>query len=74
MPLPVVGNFHSLIKNGVVKFDVDVFKQYGKTLGYFEGSSPSLMTIDVDLIKAITIKDFHNFTNRRVGKKYNIDV
>lgn len=64
-PWPFLGNFVGVFRNGVVQNDMIVMK-YGKTIGFFEGSNPVVMTIDPKLIKAICIKDFNTFVNRRV--------
>lgn len=65
-PWPMLGNFIGTIRNGLVQNDKIVMEKYGKTIGYFEGSIPVVMTIDPKLIKTICIKDFGSFTNRRV--------
>jgi hypothetical protein len=41
-------------------------KKYGKIFGFFDGSNPSLWVTDPEFIKAIFVKDFDHFTNRRV--------
>src|SRR2546426_9505289 len=41
-------------------------KEYGPdTIGYYTGSSPIILTKDVELIRRIQIKDFHLFANRK---------
>lgn len=65
-PLPVVGNMLKLIKNGFVKHDVEIMKKYGRVVGYFEGSTPVVLTTDTKFIKNVMIKDFNCFVNRRV--------
>ncbi len=50
---------------GGPKLDSDIVRLYGKTSGYIF-SKFIIKTIDVDLIKCVMIKDFHNFTNRNV--------
>jgi len=67
MPLPLLGNFDQVIKKGITVHDAELMKQYGKVVGYFEGSTPNLMVTDVKLIKSITIKNFGHFVNRRVS-------
>nr|UOU03276.1 cytochrome P450 3044B1 [Brachionus rubens] len=64
-PLPVIGNFHHIMKRGMPYNDLEMTKIYGKTFGYFEGSTPVVQTIDLTLLKSLLIKDFGVFTNRR---------
>ncbi|XP_076337552.1 cytochrome P450 3A24-like [Tachypleus tridentatus] len=50
------------------------YNKYGNIYGKFEGTNPVLVMGDPDLVKLITIKDFHAFIDRRVfrvGKVYN---
>jgi cytochrome P450 family 3 subfamily A len=44
-------------------------KQYGKVIGYFDGLVPNLWITDVDMIKAMYVKDFDHFVDRRVRRK-----
>ena len=64
-PLPVIGNFHHIMKHGLPYNDLIMSQKYGKTLGYYEGSTPVVETTDLKLLKSILIKDFGVFTNRR---------
>jgi cytochrome P450 family 3 subfamily A len=41
-------------------------KKYGKVFGYFDGPIPNLVITDVDMIKAMFVKDFDHFADRRV--------
>lgn len=41
-------------------------KQYGKVFGTYLFTLPEIIVSDVDLLKQLLVKDFHNFTNRRV--------
>lgn len=65
-PLPIFGNFLGLMKKGNQAHDMDIFKTYGKTVGYFEGAIPVILTNDIKFMKAFLIKDFGSFVNRRV--------
>lgn len=68
-PLPLVGNLLSIFKDGFSVFDMNLIRDYGKIVGIFEGSSPTVMCIDPKLIKAVYIKNSGNvFKNRRVLK------
>ena len=47
-------------------------KEYGKTFGYYRGGLPVICTVDPQLLKAIYIKNFDNFTDvmeHEIGKK-----
>lgn len=39
-------------------------KEYGKVFGYFIGSKPNVVVGDLDLMRQVLVKDFHNFSNR----------
>lgn len=45
-------------------------KKYGKVFGYFDGRNPNLFITDVEMIKAMYVKDFDHFVDRRVRGKY----
>ena len=66
-PKFLLGNFKEMIENGMVHFDTEITKKYGKTVGYFEGTQPAILTKDVKFLKAVMIKDFPSFVNRRVS-------
>ncbi|MCI4392299.1 hypothetical protein PGIGA_G00144480 [Pangasianodon gigas] len=64
-PWPFVGTFLSYRK-GFYNFDTECFKKYGKVWGIYDGRLPILMTLDLEMIKAIMVKEcFSTFTNRR---------
>lgn len=48
------------------EYDLDLVKKFGKVFGYYDGNIPNLWITDVDLIKAICVKDFDHFVDRRV--------
>lgn len=64
-PLPLLGNMMGIRKHGLHKNDENILTAYGKTAGYFEGATPMILTKDAGLIKAVTVKEFNSFTNRR---------
>lgn len=62
-----MGNFIGVIRKGLSIHDVDIIKKYGKTVGYFEGEAPVVITTDIKFMKNVLIKDFSYFVNRRVS-------
>jgi Cytochrome P450 len=85
-PLPLVGTLWGIWRKNFVRHDADLVKKYGKTLGIFEGTTPNLVVSDADFIRAVLVKEFDHFVNRRVcrflcswllltsGKSLNCDV
>lgn len=43
-------------------------KELGQTYGYFEGHLPILVTSDLEIIQEVFIKQFNNFSGRKVIK------
>ncbi|XP_053317321.1 cytochrome P450 3A9-like [Spea bombifrons] len=64
-PLPFIGTFLEYRK-GVVQFDMQCFKKYGKIWGLYDGRQPVLAILDPAIIKVILVKEcYTSFTNRR---------
>ncbi|KAG0696573.1 Lithocholate 6-beta-hydroxylase [Chionoecetes opilio] len=65
-PHLLYGNNHTLRQHGTPPTEVmgGWVRRYGKVFGYFVGWAPMLVVADLDLIKTILIRDFHNFANR----------
>lgn len=65
-PLPVVGSILSMLKKGMIQFDMDLVKNYGKVVVVVEGTTPTIFCADPKMLKSVLIKDFSSFRNRRV--------
>ena len=59
-----------------INIDKRLTRQYGDTVGTFEGRQPALLTQDDEMLREIMVKQFHNFANRRtfeIPKGTNIE-
>nr|QEV83804.1 cytochrome P450 [Brachionus rotundiformis] len=72
-PWPLIGNIQNVMREGFVKHDIELMKKYGRVVGYFEGSTPVVLTTDVKFIKNVMIKDFNSFVNRRTFESFTIE-
>lgn len=52
----------ALHKHQVHELAEERHRKYGKTFGRFDGVTPVINTIDPELIKSITVKNFDSFT------------
>ncbi|KAL8175051.1 UNVERIFIED_CONTAM: hypothetical protein K2H54_010688 [Gekko kuhli] len=64
-PVPFLGTtLH--YRHGIMKFDEDCYKKYGKIWGFYDGRTPVLAITDPAIIKAVLVKECYSaFTNRR---------
>ncbi|GAB6022643.1 hypothetical protein CHUAL_006737 [Chamberlinius hualienensis] len=64
-PYPFLGSKALSFFETVFKKDLENRKKYGKIYGYYEARRPYLMIHDLEMVKAILIKDFNHFVDRR---------
>ncbi|ESO10629.1 hypothetical protein HELRODRAFT_96929 [Helobdella robusta] len=62
-PWPGLGNFVSLYRTGMLKYDVEMKKKYGSIYGVFFGKQPFMVVYDTAILKQIMVKDFQYFPN-----------
>jgi len=49
-----------------IDHDLELVQKYGRVTGTFDGNLPNLLITDADFVRAVMIKDFSHFINRRV--------
>jgi thromboxane-A synthase len=64
-PWPLLGNSVQMYKRPLFYTQMDLIRKYGRTVGYFDGTRPVILTTDAAFIKHFMIKDFNSFVNRR---------
>ena len=63
-------NVHLVDRNQEI---YEAFKKRDKIAGFYSMLKPTLLLLDLDLIKNVMIKDFHNFTDRGVYSNEEAD-
>ncbi|GFS86375.1 lithocholate 6-beta-hydroxylase [Nephila pilipes] len=58
---------YKLSTSDMAEFIKNLTKKYGRVVGSFEGSSPSVTVAEPDLLRDILVKDFHIFPYRNVS-------
>ena len=66
-PKPIFGNFYDLVKEGAPYYELRIMKEFGRIVGFFEGSEPIILTTDINFMKCMLIRDFNSFVDRRVS-------
>ena len=46
---------------------MSLVKKHGKVFGYYDGPQPNLWITDLELIKAIFVKDFDHFVDEAIA-------
>lgn len=75
-PVPFFGNFKDpfFLKKSVGEVLREIYeKSAGPYVGIFTLNNPCLLIRDPELVKAILVKDFHNFNDRLVGGSKKTD-
>ena len=52
--------FHQFV---VSEYFLNQYKKLGRTWGYYDGQTPTIVTADPEFIKQVTVKQFDNFTD-----------
>ncbi|CAN8008122.1 unnamed protein product [Ixodes pacificus] len=65
------GNLSELIRKGAAEAFDEWIEEYGEFVGFFNGGTPVLIVKNLELIKAIQIKDFANFHERGVVSNFS---
>ncbi|CAG2170958.1 unnamed protein product, partial [Oppiella nova] len=63
-PIPIFGNFLETFLVPLHETELKWHQRYGKVYGHFMGKLPILNIADPELIKAILVRDFHQFHDR----------
>ncbi|XP_049529192.1 thromboxane-A synthase-like [Dermacentor silvarum] len=58
------GNILEMYRKSPAKAYREWIDKYGDVVGYFNGHRPVILTADLDLLKKVQIKDFHDFPDR----------
>jgi cytochrome P450 len=72
-PVPVFGNFLSVLLNYRQQLELEWPKKFGKVYGFYLGTSPRLVIADASVLREICIKNFSAFPNHHffnVPNKY----
>ncbi len=64
-PHLLFGNTKGFRVKGIRRSIKEWTEEYGKIFGYYDGMVPTLVVADPDLVREITIKQFHKFHSRR---------
>ena len=52
--------FHRFV---VSEYFLNQYKRFGRTWGYYNGQTPTIVTADPEFIKQVTVKQFDNFSD-----------
>lgn len=63
-PTAFYGNYKEIAKKGITRFYQDIYDEYGPVCGFYVGRRPSIMIVDLEMLKLILVKEFDAFTDR----------
>ncbi|CAF1289098.1 unnamed protein product [Rotaria magnacalcarata] len=63
--IPFLGEIINVTRKGMRTNDTDLIRKYGKVVGIHEGTTPTILLADPDLLRNVLIRDSHVFINRR---------
>ncbi|GFS86374.1 cytochrome P450 3A21 [Nephila pilipes] len=63
--------FYKLSKMNIAEATKTMIKNYGRVVGSFQGSEPTVIVTDPNLLRDVFVKDFHVFPYRRIMKTYD---
>ncbi|KOX71589.1 Cytochrome P450 9e2 [Melipona quadrifasciata] len=75
-PMPFVGNmWEAFFQRSFAEIVEKIYNSNpdSKYVGFFEFDTPVLLIRDLDLIKSITVKNFHHFPNHRLASDPDLD-
>ncbi|XP_042149911.1 cytochrome P450 3A24-like [Ixodes scapularis] len=67
------GMLLKILRMPIHELDLRNQRKYGKLFGAFEGSSPTLIVSDPEIVKQVLVKDFSHLANRRL-LTFNDDI
>lgn len=67
------GMLPKILRMPIHELDLGNQRKYGKLYGAFEGSSPTLIVSDPEIVKQVLVKDFSQLANRRL-LTFNDDI
>ncbi|GFX24986.1 lithocholate 6-beta-hydroxylase [Trichonephila clavipes] len=63
--------FYIISRKNIADLVKDVTKNFGRVVGSFQGSEPTVTITDPNVLRDIFVKDFHVFPYRRIMKTYD---
>lgn len=82
-PNLISGNINDFLNKTIVEKYTEYVERFGKTCGFYIGKKMNIITIDLELLRRIQIKDFDKFCDRqliplkhglRPNPKFTVDI